>query len=264
MLTRLHQRLGPAGFFVAVVALVAALTGGAYAAAGLTGKEKNEVKRIAKQFAGKKGPKGPAGPAGAQGQVGPAGPVGSPGAAGKDGSPGAPGQNGASVTLAAEAPGVNCAAGGTKVEVQGQPTSKKYVCNGATGFTETLPANKTETGAWSVSFTEPDEGGGVQSVSFPIPLAAPLNAAHVKIVPQGGPVPADCENPAHAGAAGVANPEAAPGFFCAYVGSLFEGEIAEIGSPTGASGAGVSGAVLYFEGPEFGTGIGTWAVTAAP
>ena len=44
MFSKLHERLGTAGFVVAIVALVAALAGTAFAAAGLNGKQKKEVK----------------------------------------------------------------------------------------------------------------------------------------------------------------------------------------------------------------------------
>ena len=50
MISRIHSKLGTAGFIVAIVALVAAL-GVALAASGLNSKQKKEVKKIAKQFA---------------------------------------------------------------------------------------------------------------------------------------------------------------------------------------------------------------------
>ena len=56
MLTQLRSQFGTAGLVVAIVALIAALAGGAYAASGgLTGKQKKEVTKIAKQNAGKPG-----------------------------------------------------------------------------------------------------------------------------------------------------------------------------------------------------------------
>ena len=49
MISKLHNRLGTAGFVVAIIALVAALSGGAYAAqqANLSKQQKKEVKKIA-------------------------------------------------------------------------------------------------------------------------------------------------------------------------------------------------------------------------
>ncbi len=78
-LSRKREPFGKAGLTVAVVALVFAMIGGAYAAGTLTGKQKKEVAKIAKKFAGK---------AGSDGLQGSAGKDGSPGAAGQGGPPG--------------------------------------------------------------------------------------------------------------------------------------------------------------------------------
>ena len=85
MLTRVQNRLGTTGLIVAIVALVVALTGTAFAAVGLNGKQKAEVKKIAKQFAGKPGQ---AGPQGAQGSKGDKGEQGPEGKQGPEGPPG--------------------------------------------------------------------------------------------------------------------------------------------------------------------------------
>jgi hypothetical protein len=51
---KVHEKLGTAGFIISIVALVAAMGGGAYAASGgLTKKESKEVEKIAKKYAGK-------------------------------------------------------------------------------------------------------------------------------------------------------------------------------------------------------------------
>jgi len=86
-MSRLKRRepFGKAGLTVAILALVFAVAGGAWAAAGLNGKQKTEVKKIAKQFAGKAGSAGPQGPAGLSGPAG---------AKGDTGSTGSPGANG--------------------------------------------------------------------------------------------------------------------------------------------------------------------------
>lgn len=96
MLSRIHEKLGTAGFILAVVALIAALAGTAFAAAGLNGKQKKEVKKIAKQFAGKHGPVGPQGPKGDQGAQGPKG---DQGERGEQGLQGIPGETGFTETL---------------------------------------------------------------------------------------------------------------------------------------------------------------------
>jgi hypothetical protein len=90
VLSRVQSRLGPTGLIVAIVALIVALAGTAIAGGlpGLNSKQKTEVKKIAKKFAGKEGAAGPQGPGGAQG------PKGDPGAKGDNGAPGAPGKDG--------------------------------------------------------------------------------------------------------------------------------------------------------------------------
>jgi len=94
MLKRIHEKLGTAGLVIAVVALVVALGGTAFAAAGLNSKQKKEVKKIAKQFAGKQGPKGDPGSAGAQGAKGDQGPKGDQGSKGDEGNQGPKGDEG--------------------------------------------------------------------------------------------------------------------------------------------------------------------------
>jgi hypothetical protein len=92
MISRIHARLGTAGFVIAIVALIAALTGTAFAAAKLNATQKKEVVKIAKKFAGKPGPAGPQGPVGPQGAPGAAG---KEGPRGLSGSPGDDGEDGA-------------------------------------------------------------------------------------------------------------------------------------------------------------------------
>ncbi len=87
MISRIHSKLGTAGLVVAIVALVVALTGAAYAAGGLTKQQEKQVTKIAKKYAGKQGATGPAGPQGPAGGKGDAGAPGSPGAPGAPGSP---------------------------------------------------------------------------------------------------------------------------------------------------------------------------------
>jgi hypothetical protein len=91
MFSRIQSKLGTAGLVVAIVALVAALGGGAYAAQlGLNSKQKKEVKNISKQVAkpGPEGKQGPAGPGGAKGDTGAKGDNGAPGTNGTNGTDG--------------------------------------------------------------------------------------------------------------------------------------------------------------------------------
>lgn len=169
MLKRTHQQLGTAGFVVAIVALVAALGGVAFAAAGLNSKQKKEVKSIAQTEAKKFAT------AGAPGAKGDPGAAGAPGAKGDPGAPGTPGKDGVSATTATFT-GVkgSCTEGGIEVESGSPPVN---VCNGKKGdpaeFPSTLPSGKTETGAWSLVGTATNTSlNTFSSVSFPIPLAA--------------------------------------------------------------------------------------------
>jgi hypothetical protein len=164
MFNRIHQKLGTAGFIISIVALVAALGGGAYAAsAKLNSTQKKEVEKISKKYAGKNGTNGANGAAGAKGDKG------EPGTAGTNGTDGT---NGESVTVAA-ASNAECPAGGTKFS---NKTGSGKACNGTngtTGFTETLPSGKTETGVWSVSTSSVGFEELQIPISFPIPLSQP-------------------------------------------------------------------------------------------
>jgi hypothetical protein len=234
----IREPFGTAGLIIACVALIAALTGGAYAASGgLTATQKKEVKKIAKQFAGKPG---------APGAAGPAGPAGS----GTKGDTGAAGTNGTSATAVSFTGSQHgCADGGTEVKSASAPV---FVCNGETGFTETLPPGETETGAWT-------SGGPFISLSFNIPLAEAPKALHFvneagEEQTGSGPFepPVNCLGSAE-------DPTAPPGNVCVY-------ESLAVGSVSGFSGVSVrfrTGAVFGYGAPA-GTGaLGTWAVTAA-
>src|SRR4051794_34445844 len=102
-LGRLKSRLsanGP-GLTLAVIAMLVALTGGAFAASGaLTKKQTKEVKALIKKEAKNfPGPPGAAGPAGPQGSTG------------ATGNPGTPGKDGSSVGVTPISPGESDCAG---------------------------------------------------------------------------------------------------------------------------------------------------------
>ncbi|MFL5898533.1 MAG: hypothetical protein ACJ76D_08740 [Solirubrobacterales bacterium] len=65
----IREPFGTAGLIIACVPPVLALTGAAFAAGKPTSKQKKEVEKIAKKFAGKPGAPGETGPAGANGNV---------------------------------------------------------------------------------------------------------------------------------------------------------------------------------------------------
>ncbi|MGN6275683.1 MAG: hypothetical protein ACTHNP_07110 [Solirubrobacterales bacterium] len=260
MVSRIHSKLGSAGLIVAVVALIAALGGAAFAASGgLSSKQKKEVTIIAKKYAGKPGAPGAPGP------QGPAGPQGTPGTAGKDGTNGTNGTNGKSV-VAEPAGAVECEEGGTTFEVEGSGT-RETVCNGEKGErgepwapNNTLPANATETGAYAAS---PSEGTSAWvPISFNVPLASELDSEHVHIVTEeettNGTAPAECPGSPQ-------NPEAARGNLCVYSSVEFNatpGSIYTPYVPLVEFGAGTAGAVIRIIGsgsPSLAKG--TWAVT---
>jgi hypothetical protein len=294
---RLREPFGKAGLTVAVIALVFAMLGGAYAAGGLTSKQKKEVKAIAKGFQGT-GPAGPQGPAGAKGDSGAAG---SSGAAGKDGaSPvgtsfsgsktlgsvtcteggieykgattdlvcnGKKGTNGTPGTSVTNTPltegNVNCPKGGAELKVgAGTPT---YACNGQTGFTATLPSGSTETGSWA-KYILPAEEGRVP-ISFSIPLAATIPSANVLTLPVGynGEDGVGAEHESCPGKS-IA-PKAKKGFLCVYVGASV-GAVTILGfrnpTVTSASDSSVAttGIAMFMTSTEEAESYGSWAVTA--
>lgn len=113
---------------IAIVALVFAMTGGAFAVTSKGGP--SPVASVAKKSKVKvlRGPRGPKGDSGPAGAAGPAGPVGPAGAAGAKGEKGERGEKGEKGEAGAAGPA-------------GQ--------NGQTGFTSVLPKEETETGGWS-------------------------------------------------------------------------------------------------------------------
>jgi collagen triple helix repeat protein len=224
MIARIHQKLGTAGFVIAIVALVASLGGAAYAASGgLTGKQKKEVTKIAKQYAGKPGAAGPQGPAGSKGDTGTAGAEGKPGSEGKKGPTGPTGPTGE------EGP-------------EGSPWT----------LGSKLPTNATETGTWSASGLE---GAEVYvPISFPLKLNQVLTGAKAHLVPGGGEGVCKGSN---------LDPTAPPGELCIYE-SEFSGVTSGgiWNTSASATGTGKTGAILILEEVTSSSlAYGTWAVT---
>jgi len=268
MLSRIHEKLGTAGFVISIVALVAALGGGAYAAKnGLTSKQKKEVEKIAKKVAvpGPKGEKGENGSAGSKGENGSAGSKGDTGTKGEAGAKGDPGENGKSVTVTAIAEGGSkCEErGGAEVKVEGAG-SGTAVCNGQDGSGE-LPPGATETGSWSFGQLAEVEPAGTPAftlvtISFPSPLPEGEAPLAVEFLAEEA-TSTHCEGTAK-------EPEAAEGYLCVYE-TPFSGEELELAeslnpnsATSGEGGAGRNGTILNLGYEAFAKGYGTWAAHA--
>lgn len=286
MFSRLREPFGKAGLIVAVVALVAALVGGAYAASssddgsataskkGKKGKRNNKAKKN-KAKRGPRGPRGKQGPAGPQGLPGANGLPGAPGAKGDKGSNGSDGDNGAkgdagaSVTLVSEDEAASCAnEEGLTYEIEGTGELDD-VCDGEdgeTGFTETLPSGETEKGAWYAVAGSTEEFGSfpaVTVVDYSIPLATTLSGASVIFVKAAETPPANCDD-GEGEAASAENPEADPGKLCVFVanGTIVGGLGNKAGGVSGG-GVGKTGTTLYLFSTSASVPLwGTFAVTA--
>lgn len=278
MISRIHQKLGTAGFVIAIVALVAALCGGAYAAGGgLTGKQKKQVKKIAKTEAKKFAKAGAAGPAGPAGPQGPAGPAGAKGDKGEKGATGEQGEKGEKGDTGTGAAGKSVVLVGTEpeecpneegfvyeVEESGE---ENEVCSSTSGSGGGLPTvlgpEETETGSWVLRWS----GEGETVLSFPIPLAEELDSSHTIFIQGSATVPSQCED-GEAPPASASHPEAKPGFLCAWGRFDTEAEteleafrkpgVAGFGASTTGAGLGIN-----YEGVGSNHGLGTFAVTGA-
>lgn len=290
MFKRVSRHLTPSTA-IALLALVFAITGGAFAATGSgSGNDRSSgigrhatltasaAKAKAKAKA-KPGPRGPAGPKGAAGATGPAGPAGAtgpagptgpqgpqgnPGSNGSNGEPGAPGASVTSKEKATGALGPHCTEGGSEFTAG---NTKTYACNGKEGSpwapNSQLPANATETGTWSVGPTTVANHteARIALASFPVQLKAALTSEHVHFVTfeeiENHTAPAQCPG-------NVEEPGAASGNLCIYEQAMESMKFVSVVSPGGAveGGAGRTGVIGLFEfgaGPSFGWGV--WAVT---
>jgi hypothetical protein len=248
---------------VLTLALVFAMTGGAYAAKRyLITSTKQISPSVLKALAGKPGPAGKEGPAGKNGVSGSAGlpgPQGPPGVGvegklGKEGAEGEEGREG-------------------KPGTEGKPGKEgKEGIPGATGepwaLNSVLPSGATETGAWGSwppEVSTPENSKHVYaSISFPVALSAELDETHVHFIGEhegaGEPkenLPAGCTG-------NVKDPKALPGNLCVYGGMISNVQVEVIETPfeLGKAGAGISGANIRLAATGLPAFInGTWAVT---
>jgi hypothetical protein len=295
MFQAIRRQITPASI-LALVALVFAVTGGAFAATGSSGGGSGSpshatlsatvAKKKKAPARGPVGPRGATGATGASGPAGPAGPVGPAGAAGAKGETGTagsngtdgtngengkPGKNGKSVTVSTEPKGsANCAEGGTSLETEGTGT-KTYACNGSPWTANgTLPPDATETGVWNFSGAA---GSEIEvPISFPIPLAKPLSSegcaeasktpCQIHFIKPNEAAPEGCKD------GSVTTPTAEPGNLCIYALRMGAAEVSpffltrdpENGD---AFAVGPTGGLLVMEISKDASGLGwgVWAVT---
>jgi hypothetical protein len=258
MFQALRRHVNPTTF-IALLALVFALTGGAFAAtsassgSGGAGSSQGLLATASKAKAkAKAGPRGPAGPRGATGAAGAIGAVGAIGPAGATGAAGPAGPVGAGI------PGSDGKEGPQGKEGKEGPQGPK----GTSGFTDTLPSGKTETGTWSTVIgpvvSGINAGIGFRQVSFAIPLLTPIAEANVKVKLEGydGTDQTGVEHEECPGSAEDA--KAAAGKLCVYTSSDNGIEPTELVRSTTPDGVIIQ--VLSVNAGQYA--YGTWAVTA--
>jgi hypothetical protein len=271
---------------VAGLALVFAMSGGAYAAKkylitstkqispsvlkALQGKAGVAGAVGAPGAAGAQGPAGPAGPAGPKGETGSSGKEGKQGEPGKAGKDGVTGKSVEGVAIAPGDPGCE-GRGGVEYAIEGS-TESKEVCTGKEGSPwtagGTLPPGATETGAWSFNASEASSiapgapmGNGKNHtvfvpISFSVPLSAPITeSAKIHFVGETGDG-VNCKGT-------VKEPKALPGQLCIYWAEYENAEFNSVRSTEYISpGTSKAGAFIQFEEVKDGAnGAGSWAVT---
>ena len=288
MFHKVRERLGSAGLAVAIVALIVALSGGAYAATA-TNSAKKPAKGLTKaQVIALIKANSEAGPPGSPGALGPAGGAGTKGdqgAPGGKGDPGPKGDTGTSVNLTPIAVGAGkCSGrGGATLKENASPGAEKDICTGEKGTQgdkgdpgdpwsvgDVLPPGESEAGAWAFTAADDDDEIAVP-ISFTIPLAGEPTEEEFEeddVHYQG-----DADFATACPAAGVTEPKAPPGKLCVFYNPFG-------GAPVNAtftrisklnlfeeSGVSNSGAIVQFAfsgaAGELAHGNGSWAVTAA-
>ncbi len=283
MFKALRKQITPATI-LAFVALVFAVTGGAFAATGGSGNSPSKAsastapvtattaKKKAKAPA--RGPAGPRGAPGATGATGPAGPIGPAGQAGAKGENGAAGGNGAngengvSVTSTESKAKIGpCTVGGSEFKAASGTT---YACDGKEGKEgkegtfgsgQTLPAGQTLRGTFVALSNTGGEGFNIaqDAVTFQLPVnysAEPAPSLVETVVKAGESPPEGCTG-------GPNIPGAEPGHLCIFAST--EENVAFLGAvPLGNGVGGVNfGFLLTAVAKEAGKVdvSGTWAVT---
>jgi Collagen triple helix repeat (20 copies) len=219
MLSRVHSKLGTAGLIVAILALVVALTGVAFAAAGLNSKQKKEVKKIAKSVA-KAGPEGKQGPKGDTGAKGDQGPKGETGSEGKQGAEGKQGNTGEAGMCSEEEPDCTLAPGATMTGIWSAAAGGKgieYAETALATISFPLRVSPAPIGLYPVELGPTTVGLQLKDGSVTVYETSNFPPSPEEIQKAGEAYGEAC--PGNFG-----TPEAASGFLCIYVGSS-EGEV---------------------------------------
>jgi hypothetical protein len=261
----IREPFGKAGLTVAILALVFAMVGGAWAAVGLNAKQKKEVTKIAKKYAGKPGAAGATGPAGLSGAKG------DTGAKGAKGDKGDPGSSVTGTLIPTSSATCNNLGGTAYTSASGT----ENVCNGENGDNGspwtvggTLPVSTetgcpcTEKGVWSLSATAAGTPTlftvlHIQLVpmSFNIPLGTAPTAHFVDLNAQNNnTVPPECTVGGVQGS--FANPLANSGQLCVYLGADLTSNFSSSGISAFATGALLKASVTADT-----IANGSWAVT---
>jgi hypothetical protein len=255
------------------LALVFAMTGGAYAASkyviSSTKQISPKVLAALKGKAGANGAQGAAGPAGAQGPAGAAGAKGETGAAGQNGVPGEKGAQGEKGTA-----GTNGFNGSSGAKGATGPEGSPWTDKG------TLPVGSHEAGQWAVSGIVNGKGESLSgSISFTIPLTSAPGQDNSHFIGleegEGEPkanMPTGCKG-------NYQDPQAESGNLCIFATTMVglepngastlvnaEEEIKFQAPPIPGIGAGKSGVIITLQSPNTGPSIaanayGVWTVT---
>ncbi len=241
-------RLSPATA-IAVVALVFAMVGGAFAA-GNSGSSSSAV-ASKKKPKPKRGPTGPTGPAGAPGSAGGAGPQGPAGPAGKDGSTGPTGPTGAAGANGTFNPAVPLAKGQTLAGVWGTSGGPNAKANGDVSMVPiTFPARIGSPLTTVVQFFAG------------LPLGIEVLDGEAKIFPNGEEAKSQ-EAFEQACPGSPTEPKASQGFLCIYLKVAENASVITLGNSSLWEAANEYGDVLPFEVREGNAfAKGSWAATA--
>lgn len=239
---------------VAVLALVFAMSGGAYAASRYVIASTKQISpKVLKALKGASGTSGATGPAGS---VGPAGPAGSTGPAGGQGPQGAKGE-----------PGPKGPQGEPGKPGENGQEGSPWTAGG------TLPSGQSEYGQWAFSDSAAGayEAFATAALSFPIPLRPQLpdvaDAYYIGLEEGEGEPRQSSDIPVFCGGT-VANPTAVSGDLCIFAAEATNllGVVPFDSSQTGVeafrhgkTGAGIN---AFSKAAGAVSGHGTWVVTA--